>query len=73
MQIKGMRYDLPAGETMLPRFSGKDSLIREPTRRLHIVKMPDYEPSHGLPRWRRHDLYAMGTVIFYACCSTTVS
>ena len=28
MQINGMRYELPPGETMLPRFSGRDSLIR---------------------------------------------
>ena len=51
MQIKGMRYDLPAGETMLPRFSGKDSLIREAQLgELDIFgqDVPDYEPSHEL-------------------------
>ena len=51
MQIKGMRYDLPAGETMLPRFSGKDSLIREAKLgELDIFgqDVPDYEPSHEL-------------------------
>ena len=29
MNITGMRYDLPDGETMLPRYSGKDSFLRE--------------------------------------------
>ena len=51
MQINGMRYDLPAGETMLPRFSGKDSLIREAQLgELDIFgqDVPDYEPSHEL-------------------------
>ena len=51
MQIKGMRYDLPAGETMLPRYSGKDSLIREAQLgELDIFgqAVPDYEPSHEL-------------------------
>ena len=51
MQIKGMRYDLLAGETMLPRFSGKDSLIREAQlSELDIFgqDVPDYEPSHEL-------------------------
>ena len=51
MQINGMRYDLPAGETMLPRFSGKDSLIREAQLgELDIFgqDVPDYEPIHEL-------------------------
>ena len=51
MQIKGMRYDLAEGETMLPRFSGKDSLIREAQLgELDIFgqDVPDYEPSHEL-------------------------
>ena len=51
MQIKGMRYDLPTGETMLPRYSGKDSLIREAQLgELDIFgqDVPDYEPSHEL-------------------------
>lgn len=51
MQIKGMRYDLPARETMLPRYSGKDSLIREAQLgELDIFgqAVPDYEPSHEL-------------------------
>ena len=51
MQIKGMRYDLPSGETMLPRFSGKDSLIREAKLgELDIFgqDVPDYESSHEL-------------------------
>ena len=51
MQINGMRYDLPVGETMLPRYSGKDSLIREAQLgELDIFgqDVPDYEPSHEL-------------------------
>ena len=51
MQIKGMRYDLPEGETMLPRYFGKDSLIREAQLgELDIFgqDVPDYEPSHEL-------------------------
>ena len=51
MQIKGMKYNLLEGETMLPRFSGKDSLIREAQLgELDIFgqDVPDYEPSHEL-------------------------
>ena len=51
MQINGMRYDLPVGETMLPRYSGKDSLIREAQLgELDIFgqDVPNYEPSHEL-------------------------
>ena len=51
MQIKGMRYDLPEGETMLPRFCGKDSLLREAKAgELNIFghNIPDYEPAHEL-------------------------
>ena len=51
MQIKGMRYDLPDGETMLPRYSGKDSLIREASLgELNIFgqDVPDYKSSYEL-------------------------
>ena len=51
MNIAGMRYDLPDGETMLPRYSGKDSLLREASLgELDIFgqDVPDYKSSHEL-------------------------
>ena len=51
MNITGMRYDLPDGETMLPRYSGKDSLLREASLgELDIFgqDVPDYKSSHEL-------------------------
>ena len=51
MNITGMRYDLPDGETMLPRYSGKDSLLREASLgELDIFgqDVPDYKTSHEL-------------------------
>ena len=51
MNITGMRYDLPYGETMLPRYSGKDSLLREASLgELDIFgqDVPDYKSSHEL-------------------------
>lgn len=51
MKIKGMRYDLPIGENMLGRFTGKDSLIREAKpEELNIfgLDLPDYDQSNKL-------------------------
>jgi CubicO group peptidase (beta-lactamase class C family) len=51
MGIKGLRYDLPEGASMLPRFSGRDSLIREANPgELDIFgqDVPDYDPGHEL-------------------------
>ena len=51
MKIKGLAYDLPQGATMLPRFSGKDSILR--TAELGELDIfgqdvPDYSPEHKL-------------------------
>ncbi|MEO1034338.1 MAG: serine hydrolase [Pseudomonadota bacterium] len=49
--IAGLRYDLPADATMLPRFSGADGALREArTGELDIFggDVPDYAPDHAL-------------------------
>ena len=51
MNIEGLAYDLPRGATMLPRFSGKDSLLRTADLgELDIFgqNVPDYQPEHQL-------------------------
>ena len=51
MKIEGLAYDLPEGATMLPRFSGKDSLLRiAKIGELDIFgqDVPDYRPEHNL-------------------------
>ena len=51
MKIKGLAYDLPQGATMLPRFSGKDSILRiaeEGELDIFGQNVPDYRPEHPL-------------------------
>ena len=51
MKIEGLAYDLPEGASMLPRFSGKDSLLRTAkVGELDIFgqDVPDYRPEHQL-------------------------
>ena len=51
MNIEGLAYDLPRGATMLPRFSGKDSLLRiADLGELDIFgqNVPDYKAEHQL-------------------------
>mgnify|MGYP002701157303 CR=1 FL=1 len=51
MKIEGLAYDLPEGASMLPRFSGKDSLLRTANEgELDIFgqDVPDYRPEHQL-------------------------
>lgn len=51
MKIEGLAYDLPQGATMLPRFSGKDSILRiAELGELDIFgqDVPDYSPEHKL-------------------------
>jgi CubicO group peptidase (beta-lactamase class C family) len=51
MKIEGLAYDLPEGAIMLPRFSGKDSLLRIANHgELDIFgqDVPDYLPEHQL-------------------------
>ncbi|MDG1689714.1 MAG: serine hydrolase, partial [Flavobacteriales bacterium] len=51
MKIEGLAYDLPEGASMLPRFSGKDSLLRiAKVGELDIFgqDVPDYRPEHKL-------------------------
>jgi CubicO group peptidase (beta-lactamase class C family) len=51
MKIKGLAYDLPQGATMLPRFSGKDSILRiaeEGELDIFGQDVPDYRPEHQL-------------------------
>jgi CubicO group peptidase (beta-lactamase class C family) len=51
MKIEGLAYDLPEGSSMLPRFSGKDSLLRIAKKgELDIFgqDVPDYRSEHNL-------------------------
>jgi CubicO group peptidase (beta-lactamase class C family) len=51
MKIKGLAYDLPDGANMLPRFSGKDSILRiadEGELDIFGQNVPDYRPEHQL-------------------------
>ena len=51
MKIEGLAYDLPEGAIMLPRFSGKDSILRiAKVGELDIFghDVPDYRPEHQL-------------------------
>jgi len=51
MKIEGLAYDLPEGASMLPRFSGKDSLLRIANHgELDIFgqDVPDYRSEHQL-------------------------
>ena len=49
--IDGLRYDLPAGSRLLPRFSGADGRVREALPGeldLFGPDVPDYAPAHKL-------------------------
>ena len=49
--IEGLRYGLPPGAALLPRFIGKDGALREATRgELDIfgLDVPNYDPDHPL-------------------------
>ncbi|MDP4998193.1 MAG: beta-lactamase family protein [Saprospiraceae bacterium] len=51
LHIKGLQYDLPEGVTLLPRFSGKDTTIRQAyAGELDIFgpDVPDYDTQHEL-------------------------
>ena len=51
MKIEGLAYDLPSEATMLPRFSGKDSILRmaeEGELDIFGQNVPDYDPEHQL-------------------------
>lgn len=51
MKIKGLQYGLPDGEKLLPRFTGRDSILREAKRgELDIFgpDVPDYSLNHEL-------------------------
>jgi len=51
MNITGLRYGLPEGARLFPRFSGKDSVLREAYEgELDIFgpDVPDYNPNHKL-------------------------
>lgn len=51
LAIQGLRYGLPAGESLLPRFSGRDGALREAhPGELDIMgpHVPDYDPGHLL-------------------------
>lgn len=51
MKIEGLQYGLPAGEKLLPRFTGRDSILRKATKgELDIFgpDVPDYELTHPL-------------------------
>lgn len=49
--IKGLQYDLPEGETLIPRVSGRDTVLRlAHPGELDIFSpsVPDYDPDHPL-------------------------
>jgi CubicO group peptidase (beta-lactamase class C family) len=51
LNIEGLQYTLPPGVKLLPRFSGKDTVLREAYRgELDIFgpDVPDYDPGHEL-------------------------
>ena len=51
LKIKGLQYSLPSNAALLPRFSGKDTLIREAYQgelNIYGADVPDYEPKHQL-------------------------
>ncbi|MEM6722760.1 MAG: serine hydrolase [Bacteroidota bacterium] len=51
LKIEGLQYGLPADVTLLPRFTGRDSILREAKRgELDIFgpDVPDYDPNHEL-------------------------
>ncbi len=51
MKIKGLQYGLPKGVTLLPRTSGKDSILRlahDGELDIFGEHVPDYEPTHAL-------------------------
>jgi len=51
MKIKGLQYGLPEDEKLLPKFTGRDSVLRKAkTGELNIFgpDVPDYELSHEL-------------------------
>lgn len=51
LNIKGLQYSLPPDVTLLPTFSGKDSLLRyaQPGElNIYGQYLPDYDPTHKL-------------------------
>jgi CubicO group peptidase (beta-lactamase class C family) len=51
MKIKGLQYSLPVNEKLLPRFTGRDSILRKANKgELDIFgpDVPDYDPDHPL-------------------------
>ena len=51
MNIKGLQYGLPVGEKLIPKFTGRDSILRKANRgELDIFgpDVPDYELEHQL-------------------------
>ena len=51
MKIEGLQYGLPSGVALLPRFTGRDSLLRQALPgELDIFgpDVPDYDPAHYL-------------------------
>lgn len=51
MKIEGLQYRLPANEKLLPKFTGRDSILREANRgELDIFgpDVPDYDINHTL-------------------------
>ena len=55
MKIKGLQYGLPANEELLPKFTGRDSILREATQGELDIFGPDV-PDYGL----NHPLYLGG-------------
>lgn len=51
MQIEGLQYGLPSKASLVPKFTGRDSILRQAVRgELDIFgeDVPDYDPAHAL-------------------------
>ena len=51
LKIEGLRYGLPEGARLSPRFTGRDGEVRKMTEQDRLIfgtELPDYDPAHAL-------------------------